>query len=386
MFSALISFITGGARVKVQGLNLDRLLAALLKEGFKLYNLKRPSYQVMVFSVKARQKKALAAALKKQGYKFAFEKDYGAPAALKKLSVRWGLIAGFILCAAGAAVYSGYVWDIRIEGTERIKNSEVTALLSDMGVGGGCKKKDIDRDAVAVTLNTKLEAAADVTVQLKGTSLIIRIYETLIKDGDGAGEIPYSIKAASDAIITKVLVLDGTALVKPGDIVKKGAILIAGYNLDAEGNMTETRAKGEVTGKVFFTAENVFFTEREEYIRTGNFCETRSLTIMGLAVSLKKDINPYALYEKEAETGLIFKGSFIPLRMTREVYYELKPELKTYDYEAAKAGIVSRLKAEAEGKVPAAARVAAAGADIRQIDKYVITLYNIETEMNIALS
>ncbi len=379
MFNRLILLLAGSVRIKVEGLNLDRLLTALLNGGFVLYGLKRPSYQVLTFSVSYRRKKRVCAFLQKQSYKFSVTDEKGLPAGLKKLSLRIGLIAGFILCVSGAAAYSGRVWDIRVEGLERIKASEVTAILTEMGYRGGMRKKDVDRGEVALALNIGLADAADVTAEMRGTCLIIRINETTEKDG-GTTAAPHDITASYDAVVTRVLALDGTALVKPGDIVRKGAVLIAGYNLDKEGNRTEVAAKGEVRGKVFFSAENVFFTEREEYVRTGSFIENRGFKICGMSLKIKNTECPYALYDSETVTGVIFK-SFLPLYNTAERFYELEAKTVHYDYEAVKDALISRLRQEAEAKVPKGAYIAGVKTDVRQIDKYIVTMYNIETEM-----
>ena len=381
MFISLISYITGGVKIEARGLNLDRLLAALLKEGFILRNLKRPSYQVLIFDVKARQGKKAAAFLKKQGYEIKVLKEFGLPRAFKSLASRAGLIAGLALCVAGVALYSGRIRDIRIEGIERIQKADVTALLDGMGVKKGTDKKKIDNESIAVALNTGLADAANVTVRLKGTSLIVRIYETLYKNPVRDKNAPFNITAAYDAIIVKVVAVNGTALVGAGDIVRKGDILIAGYNLDATGNMTDARAAGEVTGRVFFSADNVFFTEREEYVRTGNCKESVSARAFGLSFGGKKAVNPYPLYDKETSAGGAFKNFFVPVNITRERYYELTARTAEYDYEAYKAGIISGVKAQAESKAPKAAEILSAKTDIRQIDKYVITVYNIETLM-----
>ena len=379
MFQRLTTYIAGGALFTVSGLNLDRLIKKLTESGFILRDLCRPSHRELRFTAPYHSRKKLILALNREGCQFS-QKTLGLPAVIKKLAARWGLIAGFILCVASVAVYSGYIWDIRVEGTERIKTAEVTAVLTEMGVRGGIRKSQIDRTAVALTLNTRLSDAADVTAEIRGTCLIIRINETLVKDG-AEDAVSQNIIAAYDAIIEKVLVFDGTALVKAGDVVKKGAILIAGYNLDNEGNMTETKAKGEVAGKVYFTAENVFFTEREEYVRTGNVTETRFIGLSGFNIKIKNKGSPYSLFEKETGTRYIYKSFFLPLIETTERCFELGITTANYDYSQYKDAIISNLRAEAEAKVPASAKVLSSKIDVRQIDKYVVTMYNIETEI-----
>ena len=324
MFGSLSAFIKGTVKIKVRGLNLDRLIAGLLKEGFVLHNLERPSYQVIIFDIRYDRAKKILSALKKQNYETEILKESGLPKALKILTARAGLIIGLILCVAGAAVYGGYVWDVRIEGTERIAKSDVAALLAENGVNKGVRKNGIDCESVALTLNIKLPDAANVTVLIRGTSVFVRIYETLFRDDIPDPKVPRNIVSAYDAIITKVVALNGTALVSAGDIVKKGDILIAGYNLDAEGNIADARAEGEITGKVFFTADNVFFTQREEYVRTGNFTESRALRLFGFNLGGKKNANPYGLFEKETVEKNVLTNMFIPYNMAVERYYELE--------------------------------------------------------------
>ena len=105
---------------------------------------------------------------------------------------------------------------------------------------------------------------------MKGTNVIITLVEAEEKPEIIDKDEYCNIVAAEQGMITKITADTGTSLVKVGDIVKKGDILIGGY---MQGKYTDTRyvhAKGEVKAKVWYTKKATSGLTREISEETGS--------------------------------------------------------------------------------------------------------------------
>ena len=90
-------------------------------------------------------------------------------------------------------------------------------------------------------------------IEFKGTNAIVKIVEATKKPDIIDEKYFCNIVASKDAVITRIVVQNGTAQVKVGDTVKKGDILIAGW---MQGEHTEkyfVNSAGEVKGKIQYT-------------------------------------------------------------------------------------------------------------------------------------
>ena len=97
-----------------------------------------------------------------------------------------------------------------------------------------------------------------------------------------------NIVAKQRGVITKITADTGTAVVKVGDIVEKGDILIGGY---MQGKYTSARyvhAKGKVKAKVWYTKKATSGFTREISEKTGN--QNSLYQVMSGDVDIKKCI------------------------------------------------------------------------------------------------
>ena len=97
---------------------------------------------------------------------------------------------------------------------------------SGLFVGGWIPALDTDR--VEQTLLTDAKGIAWVSVNLKGTVAYVQLRPLLSpKETDASGQ-PANLVAAEDGVIESVRLMSGDVKVKPGDIVRKGQLLIGG--------------------------------------------------------------------------------------------------------------------------------------------------------------
>lgn len=148
------------------------------------------------------------------------------------------------LCAGAALIWylSLFVWQIDISGNQLYTDERILQSLRTMNVTTGRKKSELDLSAIEEELRILYNQMTWVSASITGTQLKIETKEGNLqssgtKQASEAQEQPSDLTAAADATITEIVVRHGTALVKTGDTVQKGDVLVEGkvyiYNDDA---------------------------------------------------------------------------------------------------------------------------------------------------------
>lgn len=133
---------------------------------------------------------------------------------------------------------SKFVWNIEIKGADRIEQDVILEELAECGLRVGAKKDRINTIDIVNKIRLKREDIAWMRIDLKGTNVIVQIAETTEKPEIIKQDEYCNIVSDKDAQIVKITANNGTKIVKEGDIVSKGSILIGGW---MEGKYTGTR-------------------------------------------------------------------------------------------------------------------------------------------------
>lgn len=139
------------------------------------------------------------------------------------------------------------VWDIRPSGNENIANSDIKARLESCGFSVGDLWQEKTLSEVETEFLKRYDDISWININRRGTVAYVTLIEKEIENHELESSILYSnIVAEYDCVIDEVTVKSGTAMVKPGDSVKKGDLLILG----ATANGDFCRAEGQIVGRV----------------------------------------------------------------------------------------------------------------------------------------
>lgn len=141
----------------------------------------------------------------------------------------------------------GLVWDIRPLGNQKISNADIKDRLVNCGFSVGDLWKRTDLSDVETELLRRYDDVSWVNINRRGTVAYVSIIEKEEEATTNEKNILYSnIIASCDCVIDEMTVSSGTAVVKAGDSVKKGDLLI--FGADAKGDFC--RAEGRIIGRV----------------------------------------------------------------------------------------------------------------------------------------
>lgn len=181
---------------------------------------------------------------------FSYSEPLGLWGWWSRLSHKAVIIATVLICLILTLYLSGLVWDIRIEGNEKMSEAEILGVLEECGVEIGKRWSKIERSKTETELLDKCERVSWVNINRRGSVAYVKISERDSAEEKGESLYPASnIIASADCVIEEITVKRGVAAVKVGDTVRKGDILVFGCIPTEDGEIS-CDAEATVIGRV----------------------------------------------------------------------------------------------------------------------------------------
>ena len=162
------------------------------------------------------------------------------------------------LPAAAAAVLAAlllsslFIWDVEVYGNCRLSRGRILRALADAGVESGCFWPALSTDLVRSRALAALPELAWLTVNVNGSRALVLVEEREEKPEIYRESSPCSLAAAHSGIVRRVSVLNGRALVQPGQAVQQGETLVVGRLDSLVGAERYVRARGEVWADTWY--------------------------------------------------------------------------------------------------------------------------------------
>ncbi|AJQ27235.1 sporulation protein YqfD [Pelosinus fermentans JBW45] len=317
-------------------------------------------------------------------------KYYGFPFVIKKIKKRKMMVIGLILFLCVLNTLVSYIWFIDIIGNKAIPAQQIRDLIAENGLRPGMLKSDIPVKNIENQVAMTLPEVAWVGIRFTGIHAVVEIVEkTISKPQD---KEPADIVAVKDGVITEIIALSGQSVVKKGDTVKKGDVLIKGVSY--EGAMVDSttinppqqkiRAKGIIKARVWYESygESELLTTVHE--RTGRQEIGVDLRVGQQEFQLKKvAVKPGDLVEVDTFKKKLFwwRNHDIIVESTISTYYELDEKKVEIGIEEAKEQSKSRAFTSLQSLIPETAHVLSRNIEVLQMpEKNLIRVkVNVET-------
>ncbi len=281
--------------------------------------------------------------VRKTGTKVAVLGRYGLPFFVPRLKLHIFFLLGIVGMFLFLFWTTGYIWKIDIEGNQVITTEQITDFLLENEVQIGSSKRSVSVEDLEKEIRNEFSLVTWTSVQIEGTRLWIQIKENdkLIETEEKSEEKSH-LAASKDGKITSIITRNGVPLVKEGDEVKKGDILVSGqvpiYN-DA----------GEIVKYHLYQADADVYLE----------CDYQFCVSMPIAYILHNYTgNEYkSIYFKVGEKELVFPNYhnkencditeshrqvqaleqwFLPIFYGMDIYKEYNPVMTNYTKEEVK--------------------------------------------------
>jgi len=122
----------------------------------------------------------------------------------------------------GIAIFDGFIFRIRIEGVHGDERTQVTNLLQQSGVRPLTRKRSHDKEALSAHIIQSLNFIAHSVAFVRGNTLHFNLHRAHTPPEGSKNDIV----SRHDAIVTELIVLSGFPMVKIGDTVRAGQVIV----------------------------------------------------------------------------------------------------------------------------------------------------------------
>lgn len=343
-FKILLYKLIGYIRINVEGFYIEKFINICRQNGIFLWGIKREKASIMHTNISIKDFKKIKRITKQINCRVHIERKKGLPFFLDRYKKRKIFVIGLIAILLIIFGTSNFVWNIEVVGNEKINKDELIQELKEQGIEIGTLKRKINKNEVINTIRLKRNDVSWVGINIKGTNVIVKIVETEEKPEIINQDEYCNIVANKDALIQKIDSTKGTSVVKEGDLVKKGSILIGGW---MEGKYTGVRyvhGAGKVMGKVWYTETARVQLKEEKIEKTGKEEKKYKINFNNFQINLYKTLSKFEKYDTiyTDKKVKIFSDFYLPVSFTECNNFETISKTEEYTQEEAKNIAIER--------------------------------------------
>jgi len=362
--SSFLMTVRGYVRIEVRGSRIDRLINALAEQRMTVWDIRFVDESRAELFIVIKDFFRLRPLLRQTGCRIHVRERYGLPFMLDKLEKRKIFAIGLIGFVLGLYMLSSIVWEVRVEGNERISKYDILQAAQNQGIYKMQWKRRLkNNEQLARAIQSQLPGTAWVGVELQGTHVVIKVVEATIPEKPPLRS-PRHLIASKNALVTSILAEKGRPLVKANTYVRKGDVLISGIIGDGE-NLQTVVASGEVKGLVWYnpTVEIPLVQSYKTY--TGEAFQRQYVVFGNRALQLtgygKQSFDQFETIP-ERKT-LQWRNYVLPIGWLKERVMEVREQERTIEPEEARKLGLEQAKREI---------VAVAGKDAKVIGEKIL--------------
>ncbi len=352
-FKKLLFFIVGYVVIMIEG-PVERFINLCISKGISLRDLRSFSSRKIQFKIPLHDFWAIRSIIKQTGCKIKILEKRGLPFYWSKIKKRKLLILGSIMFVATMYILSSFVWFIDVYSHEElvlIEKKEIIEIANKSGLRSGISKSSINVDEVERMILSQIPEISWVGLEFEGTKVQIEVVERKLPSEEYMDKEPKHLIAAKDGVIHEILVMMGQPLIKVGDTVEMGQILISGIIVpqiedEQEENQEEVipqepkrvKAKGIVRARVWYEGQGTANLEETIRHRTGATERVYYLELPNKRIVFKGTLDcKFENFETETKIKKPPRLPYleIPGEIVVVTYYEVDENTKIYSKEEA---------------------------------------------------
>ncbi len=313
MLIAFLRYLLGYVRFSIKGEFPERLFTQLSVKNVSVWDMRRDG-KTLTACMRTTDYMNIRSLKGKNRVTTKVISRHGFPFWLKKYRYRIGFAIGFALFFITLAYLSSFVWNIEINGNQRLNTTEILSVCSELGLSEGVPIASVDQQQLPALLALKIDGIAWVSVNIEGVKVTVNIVESI--QTEKQDNAPCNLVASRDGIITKIEVTNGTTVVVLGQTVQKGDLLVSGITEYKDGSSSVGSATGEIYAKTERTLTVFAPFEVTETVALGNSKKRRVLNFFGLNIplylgSLKGEFSVTTNTKKYCKNGM-----YLPVSLT----------------------------------------------------------------------
>lgn len=322
----LNKFKNGKVSVEIKVLNPERILNILWNNEIKVSNVKKIDIATLRVDIDYNDYTQLREVVNRINGKMDIVGRDGPLFLLGKLKKRSSLVIGAIMFIGIIFYLSTYIWGIEIKTKKNVSPFEVRQQLYDMGIKPGTLKKSIEVKDIEKKLEDINSDILWLRVRIEGSTLKVLIEEKVNPPEEKKPKLG-NLVAKMDGQINRVYAYAGRTVVKTGDVIKAGDIVIEGID-GKEGEEFQVPPNGIVMANTFYEKSMEVKINGTSMERNGNKDSDVYLNIFGKKIYIKKAIKGFKEYDKIEDSSkmlnkvVYFEREEKNVKLTKEVAIE----------------------------------------------------------------
>lgn len=368
---SLANRLSGTVQVKICGAMPEKFINLCAAHGIHLWNVRYEADCILaclrlgdLIRVRpfARQTRSRLRIIGKAGLPFYY----------KRLKRRKMLAAGAVIFCVLLYILTSLVWFVDVQSTGNVPAAVIRQVAAEAGLRQGVWKNSVSVRQVEKRLLATLPELAWVGIRLEGTRAMVEVAEKKLPPA--IINTPADVVAQKDGLITQVIVFSGTPVVKAGETVQKGDVLIKGVIQEAvsptpAGEVAPppvyrpVRAQGIVRARVWYDGYGEVPLRRIVFHRNGNRHVSVQVRIGSWQTTLQGVTPPdqHKVYETQVvEKSVPFwRNNAYPVETKLIITHELEAQVQDMTAEAAREEARAAALRQVQERVPENADVVA---------------------------
>ena len=147
-----------------------------------------------------------------------------------------------------------------------------------------------------------------------------------------------------NGIITEMTIIQGTAKVKVGDIVRIGQEVVSPVIKDSNGNELLVKPIADIKADIFYTQIIEVPDDKLQEVLTGNKIKTKQIFLFGVEIFNSNITIDFKYYTKQIIETYLTPNNILPIKVIQTTYNEFEYVLYNNYFEENKEYILDELK------------------------------------------
>lgn len=226
MLRRFVAFMLGTLRIEISRGSIERFLNLALSERIRLWDIQRLPDKMWAtltlgdfFALRpvARGSRCRVRILRRAGFPFLAHRLHRRPL----------LLAGAVACLAALIWAAGHLWvvEVRVTGPKYLDPRAVAAVAAEAGLRRGAWKSRLDLAGVTQHLKERIDEVSWAVIRVQGTRAVIEVVEKASVVPPNKASCVHLV-ARKSGVVEQIIPFQGEPLVKKGEIVKRGDMLV----------------------------------------------------------------------------------------------------------------------------------------------------------------
>ncbi len=360
----LLNYIWGYVNIFVEGYYIERFINMCKLKNIFFWNMKREKSSILHANIGIKEFKKIKNIARKAQCRVEIKRKKGLPFIFNKYKKRKIFLVLLVLVFILLILFSNFIWNIECRGLEKISEKEILEQLEYCGLKEGILKSKIDTKKIISDIRLLRDDIAWIGIEIYGTNAIVEIVEATEKP-EIIDENDFSnIVSDKDCIITKINVQNGTALVKNGDLVRKGDVLVEGKIQGKYTDVIYVNSMAEIEGRTWYIRKSKENFRQSVEEKTGNEENKYAIKFNNFKINFYKTLTKFQNYDTICEEKKIslFSNFYLPIEIVKISNYEKVNKEIIYEEEELKKNMICKLEELLKAEI---------GEDKKIINKYI---------------